>query len=187
MTTEEFLQTMDSGEEVQADSPVHAKMHEIAQRALQITARINAVYHTPEELRALMEELTGRAVPSDFSLFPPIYTECGLNLQIGQGVFINEGCEFQDQGGITIGDSTLIGPQVVIATLNHDMDPSRRASMLPQPVVVGSGVWIGAHVTIVPGVTIGDGAVIGAGAVVTKNVPARTVVAGVPARVLRSL
>ena len=96
------------------------------------------------------------------------------------------GCRFQDTGGITIGDGTLIGHGSTLTTLNHGVDPDRRADMTPAPVVLGRKVWLGAGVTVVPGVTIGDGAIVGAGAVVTKDVPANAVVAGVPARVIRT-
>ena len=108
-----------------------------------------------------------------------------MNLVFGKGVFVNGGCSFQDQGGITVGDCTLIGHQVTVATINHDMDPDMRGSMTLLPVSIGSNVWIGDHATILPGVTIGDGSVIAAGAVVTKDVPPMTVVAGVPARPMR--
>ena len=102
-------------------------------------------------------------------------------------VFINAGCCFQDQAGITFGDGALIGHQVVIATLNHDLDPDNRASMIPAPVVIGKNVWIGSHATVLAGVTVGDNSVIAAGAVVTKDVPPSVVVAGVPARVIKKL
>lgn len=117
-----------------------------------------------------------------FSLFPPFYTDCGRNITVGRRVFINAGCCFQDQGGISVGDETLIGHQVVLATLNHDLDPARRANMTALPIVIGKKVWIGAHATILPGVTIGDRAVVAAGAAVTKNVPTDGIVAGVPAK-----
>ena len=102
-------------------------------------------------------------------------------------VFINSGCKFQDQGGITIGDDVLVGHNCVIATLNHVMDPDRRADMVPAPVKIGDKVWIGANVTILQGVTIGEGAVIAAGAVVNKDVPPRTVVGGLPAKVIKTI
>ena len=86
-----------------------------------------------------------------------------------------------------IGDDCLIGHNTVLATLNHDLDPTRRADMHPAVIVIGCNVWIGANATVLPGVTIGDNAVIGAASVVTKNVPANAVVVGSPARVVRSV
>lgn len=187
MTTEEFIAIMDSGEVITGGSPVHVKMHELSQEALRITMQLNSVYHAPSEIISLMSELTGREIHRSFGLFPPFYTDCGKNIRFGKRVFINSGCKFQDQGGITIGDDVLVGHNCVIATLNHVMDPDRRADMIPAPVVIGNKVWIGANVTILQGVTIGEGAVIAAGAVVSKDVPARTVVAGVPAKVIKTL
>ena len=69
-----------------------------------------------------------------------------------------------------------------MTVLNHDPDPDKRGGMFAKPVTIGNKVWLGARVTICPGVTIGDGAIVGAGTVVTKDVPPRTVVAGVPRR-----
>lgn len=100
---------------------------------------------------------------------------------------INAGCCFQDQGGIFIGDDCLIGHQVVIATLNHDLAPAHRGSMRPSPVRIGNNVWIGAHATLLPGVNVGNNSVIAAGAVVSRDVPANTVVAGVPAKIIRTI
>ena len=88
---------------------------------------------------------------------------------------------------MTLGDGCLVGHNVVFATLNHDVDPARRAVMYPAPIVVGRDVWIGSNATILRGVTIGDGAIIAAGAVVTKDVPPRTVVGGIPARPIRTV
>lgn len=120
-------------------------------------------------------------------MFSPFYTDCGKNLHIGKNVFINSGCCFQDQGGITIGDGALIGHNVVMATLNHSEDPETRGNLHPAPIHIGRNVWIGASAIILPGVTIGDGAIVGAGSVVTRDVPENMIVTGVPGRILRSV
>ena len=93
----------------------------------------------------------------------------------------------QDQVGITIGNGSLIGHHVVLATLNHDLDADRRQDLLPKPIHIGERVWIGSGAVILAGVTIGEGAVVAAGAVVTKDVPAYTVVGGVPAKVIKKI
>ncbi|MEQ4546544.1 DapH/DapD/GlmU-related protein, partial [Nocardioides kribbensis] len=129
--------------------------------------------------------LTGKDIDESVALFPPFYSEFGRNLTLGRDVFINIGCRFQDTGGITIGDGTLIGHGSTLTTLNHSVDPSRRADMVPAPIVIGRQVWLGASVTVVPGVTIGDGAIVAAGAVVTTDVAAHTIVGGVPAKLIR--
>lgn len=172
---------------LEAGSEVGRLMDEAAYAAQRVTARINNEFHTREELCELFSELTGRAVDKSFKLFPPFYTDFGKNIKVGRNVFINSGCCFQDQGGIEIGDGTLIGHQVVIATLNHDPDPEKRGDMFPRPVKIGAKVWIGSHATLLPGVTVGEGAIVAAGAVVTRDVPPRSVVAGVPARVIKSI
>lgn len=187
MTTEEFLRIMASGDVITGGSSIHRKMHELSQEAIRITMEINNAYHTQDEIVALMSELTGRPVDASFGLFPPFYTDCGKNIRIGKRVFINSGCKFQDQGGITIGDDVLVGHNCVIATLNHVADPNRRADMTAAPVVIGNKVWIGANVTILQGVTIGEGAIIAAGAVVNKDVEARTVVGGLPAKFIKRI
>lgn len=179
---DDLLTALNAGETIPGGSPHHQAMHAASQEALRISAELNGSYHSPAAVRALMSELTGHGVPESFQLFPPFSADFGKNIRIGENVFINSGCRFQDQGGIDIGADSLIGHNAVITTLNHDMLPSRRADMHPARVVIGRGVWFGANVTVLPGVTIGDGAVVGAGAVVTKDVPAGAVVAGVPAK-----
>ena len=134
---------MNSGEVVKAGSAVHLKMHELSQEALKITAEINGSYHTPDELRALMEKLTGQQLDENFGMFPPFYTDCGKNIHIEGAAFINAGCKFQDQGGIYIGTGSLIGHNTVLATLNHGMLPDERADLRPKPIHIGRNVWIG--------------------------------------------
>lgn len=187
MTTAQFIEIMNSGNVITANSPSHMAMHRLSREAMRITVELNNTYHTHEEIIALISELTGHEVDASFNMFLPFYTDCGKNIHFGKRVFVNSGCRFQDQGGIYIGDDVLVGHNCVIATLNHALDPDRRADMLPAPVKIGNKVWIGANVTILPGVSIGEGAVLAAGAVVNKDVPARTIVAGVPARVIKSI
>jgi len=187
MTPDEFRREMAGVEYIPAGSALHRAFHAFSQEALKITAELNGAYHEPEEVRRLMAELTAGEIDETFAMFPPFHTDCGKNLKIGRRVFVNAGCQFQDQGGITIGDDVLIGPQTIIATLNHDPDPDRRGGMFARPVRICDKAWLGARVTICPGVTVGEGAIVGAGAVVTKDVPPRTVVAGVPARIVRKI
>lgn len=187
MKIEEFLARMDSQVPVEAGSPTHKFMEHLSQEAIRVTMRINNEYHSPEELRLLMEKLTGRQLDEDFTLYPPFYTDCGKNLKIGKRVFINCCCKFQDQAGITIGDDVLIGHGCTIATLNHETDAEKRGNLLLGRVQIGDKVWIGANVTILPGVKIGEGAILAAGAVVNKDVPSYTVVGGVPAKIIKTL
>ena len=185
MTAEEFRNTIKNESYIGGGSPLHLEFHAFSQRAMKLTCEMNYNYHTPEELRSLMSKLTQSEIDETFGIFPPFYTDCGINIHIGKNVFINSGCKFQDQGGIFIDDGVLIGHNVVIATLNHDMNPTKRASMIAQPIHIGKNVWIGSNATILAGVSIGNGAVIGAGSVVTKDVPENTVYAGVPAKKIK--
>ncbi|MCC8159918.1 MAG: sugar O-acetyltransferase [Oscillospiraceae bacterium] len=185
MELNEFLQYIKSGRVIKGGSEAHNLMHRYSQEAMKITTEINSVYHNKGDLRKLFSELIGKNVPEDFGLHTPFHTDFGKNITIGKRVFINSGCTFQDQGGITVGDGALIGHNVVIATLNHAMNPSDRADMIPSPVTIGENVWIGSNSTILPGVTIGDGAVIGGGSVVTKDIPPCAVAVGNPARVIK--
>lgn len=187
MELKDFLDHLNRGLSVTGGSEAHLFMHKVSQEALQITTELNNTYHTPEEIRNIMSELTGKPVDESFAMFPPFYTDCGKNITIGKRVFINAGCKFQDQGGITIADGSLIGHNVVLATLNHDLTPENRGTMHPAPIVIGKNVWIGSNATVLAGVTIGDGAVVAAGAVVTKDVPANTIVGGVPAKFIKKV
>ena len=187
MDIQEFLAHLNRGESVEGGSEMHQMMHKVSQEALKLTAELNGHYHTPQEIQELFSQLIGKSVDNAFAVFPPFYTDCGKNINMGKNVFINSGCRFQDQGGITIGDDVLIGHNVVLATLNHDINPRKRSTMHPAPISIGHDVWIGANATVLPGVTIGDGAIIAAGAVVTKDVPPNVIAGGVPAKILKKI
>lgn len=188
MTVEEIIREFRGEESEAASHPEwQAMFWDLCQEAIRLCMELNSNYHTPEEIRQIMGRLTGREVGEGFTLFPPFYTDFGKNIAIGRNVFINSGCHFQDQGGIAIGDGALIGHNVVLATVNHALEPEKRRRNRYAPIRIGENVWIGSNATILPGVTLGDWAVVAAGAVVTKDVPPMTVVGGVPARVLRTI
>ncbi len=186
MELAEYLDFVKAGNRIVGGSEAHQLMHRAAREAMELTKQINASCDQGE-IRELFAQLTGKPVDETFAIFPPFSTDFGKNITVGPGVFINAGCRFQDQGGITIEAGSLIGHNVVLATLNHEMDPQHRSDMHPAPIHIGKRVWIGANATVCPGVTIGDGAVVAAGAVVTRDVPANIVVGGVPARLLRTI
>jgi maltose O-acetyltransferase len=112
-------------------------------------------------------------------------------LQVGEGCWINLGCHFELGAEIRIGDRVSFGHEVMLLTSTHEVDQGtaerRAVAVASKPVVIGDGAWLGARCTVLPGVTIGPGAVVAAGAVVHRDVPRDTVVAGVPARVVREL
>jgi len=187
MTLTELLAALNAGSTITGNSPLHRVMHDTSQEALRVTGELNGSYHPPARVRELLAELIGKPVDESVTLFPPFYADFGKNITLGKRIFINAGCKFQDQGGVTIGDDCLIGHNTVLATLNHDLDPTKRADLHPAPIVIGRNVWIGANVTVLPGATIGDNAVIAAASVVTKDVPADTIVVGSPARAVRTV
>jgi acetyltransferase-like isoleucine patch superfamily enzyme len=159
------------------------------QRAWKILGRLNSLVPGDfDAMRALLEELTGREVDPTVRVLPPFHTDSGRNLRFGRNVFVNHGCTAMDLGGIEIGDDVMIGPNVQLITSGHPLDPAtRRSQITTAPIRIGRGAWIAAGAIVLQGVVIGDDAVIAAGAVVTEDVPARTLVAGVPARVVRAL
>lgn len=186
MKLEEFLAYVKTGKALSSDE-IHQFMDEMSNEARRVTFRLNTAYYTPEEVRVLLSELFGKPVDPTLRVFPPFYTDFGKNITIGKNVFINACCHFQDHGGVTLDDGCQIGHNVVFATLNHGISAEDRVHTYPAPIMLGKNVWVGSNSTILQGVTVGDNAIIAAGAVVTKDVPANTIVGGVPAKTIRSI
>jgi acetyltransferase-like isoleucine patch superfamily enzyme len=109
MDLDDFLDHVHRGALIEAGSPQHVFMHEAGQDALRVIAELNTGYHEPGEVRALLSRLTGKPVPESVTVFPPFFSEFGKNLTFGAGAFVNQGCRFQDTGGISIGEDALIG------------------------------------------------------------------------------
>ena len=186
MTTDAFKEYVKTRRALDTEE-IHRFMDDMSNEARRITFRLNTAYHTQDEVRELLSELFGYEVPESLRVFPPFYADFGKNITVGEGVFINACCHFQDHGGVIIGDGCQIGHNVVFATLNHGLAQEDRQTTYPAPIVLGKDVWIGSNATILQGVTIGDNAVVGAGAVVMKDVEANTIVGGVPARFIKSI
>jgi acetyltransferase-like isoleucine patch superfamily enzyme len=156
---------------------------------MRLTAELNKLsFDDAARVREIFSELTGRRVDDAFTLIPPFYTSYGLDIRVGRRVFINQCCTLYDMGGVDIADLVMIGPNVNIITTGHALPPSqRRAYVEAKPIIIERNVWIATGATILGGVTVGENSVVAAGAVVTRNVPPNALVAGVPARVIRSL
>ncbi|MGZ4807041.1 MAG: sugar O-acetyltransferase [Ilumatobacteraceae bacterium] len=170
-------------------TPEFQELYAKIRTAIERCERLNRLaYDDADAIRAAWSELTGQPVDETFSLIPPVRSDHGLNIRVGRKVFINHGCTLNDIGGIDIGDEVMIGPNVSLITSGHPVEPAqRRRRIVAAPIVIGRNVWICAGAMILHGVTVGADSVIAAGAVVTRDVPAATLVAGVPARVIREL
>jgi acetyltransferase-like isoleucine patch superfamily enzyme len=174
---------------VQIPSPEWDAAFSAIKRAMRLTAELNKLsFDDVAKVREIFSELTGRKVDDTFFLIPPFYSAYGLDLRVGQRVSINQCCTLYDMGGVDIGDDVMIAPNVSIITTGHPVEPSRRrACVETKPIVIEKNVWIATGATIIGGVTVGENSVVAAGAVVTKDVPPNSLVAGVPAKVIRSL
>ena len=121
---------------------------------------------------------------------PPFHSNFGgRHVHFGKNVYANFGLTLVDDTHIYVGDCTMFGPNVVVATAGHPILPELREKALQfnMPVHIGRNCWLGAGVIVLPGVTIGDNSVIGAGSVVTKDIPANVIAVGNPCRVLREI
>ena len=141
-----------------------------------------------KERENLLRQIFGR-LGTDPYVEPNIFCGFGYNIEAGDRFFVNNNCVFVDPGKIVFGDDVKIAPQCGFYTALHPLDPEQRMLNYEAayPIIVGNNVWFGGGVKVLPGVTIGDNAVIGAGSVVTKDIPANTLAAGNPCRVVREL
>ncbi|MEV5447267.1 DapH/DapD/GlmU-related protein [Streptomyces sp. NPDC052644] len=168
-------------------SPEFQAMAARVLRATELTSRLNVLPFDDEAGRGeLLAQLLGRPLPARVTIYPPFFTDHGLNLEIAERVFINQNCTFLDYAGIRLGEGVMIGPKATFITLGHPVDPAQRREWLTgAPIDVAENVWIGAGATILPGVRIGRDAVVAAGAVVADDVPPATLVTGPKAGVRR--
>lgn len=182
-----IFQRMQAGEPLRKDDPEYARFSEVVSRTIQLCVEMNATATDVDQVRVRLSDIIGTEIDPSTTIFPPFYTNFGRFIKLGKHIFINHACSFLDIGGITIEDNVQIGPRVNLTAENHPLDPSDRTTVLLQPIVIKRNAWIGAGATILPGVTIGENSIVAAGAVVSRDVPPNTVVAGVPARIVKQL
>ena len=152
---------------------------EVVFRAQRLSPALNNST-TIEEVRERLSEIIESKIDKSTTVFVPFYTNFGKHIKLGKNIFINHACTFLDLGGIRIEDDVQIGPKVNLITENHPVDPSKRKHLDLKSILIKRNAWIGAGATILPGVTVGENSVVAAGAVVNKDVPANTVVGGIP-------
>ena len=175
-----------NGETVLSHDPEALKMREASFTTKKLLVQMNNASDAVE-VRSLLGQILGSEVDESVAVFTPLYINYGKHTKIGKNVFINFDCVFLDLGGITIEDNVLIAPKVSLLSEGHLASPQSRQSLVPGHIHIKKNAWIGAGATILPGVTIGENAIVAAGAVVSKDVPANTVVGGVPAKVIKTI
>ena len=157
---------------------------------LDLMDEYNRIPRRMQKERAAMLPKLFAEVGENTYIESPFYANWGgHHVHLGKNVYSNYGATFVDDTHIYIGDCTMLGPNVVIATAGHPINPELRAQAYQynMPVHIGKNCWLGAGVIVMPGVTIGDNTVIGAGSVVTKDIPAGVVAVGNPCRVMREI
>lgn len=150
-----------------------------------ICFRLHQLMPLEKEYNTLVSELFNGRIGDDSYMMPPVTVIGADRISIGHGVYIMDSVTLMGSGGITIEDGVQIAACVKILSNNHDL--SDREVITLAPVRLCRGCWIGAGAIILPGVTVGENSVVGAGAVVTHDVPAHSIVAGNPARILRQI
>ncbi len=180
---------MDRSQWIETRTPESRALFERVKVATRLSSKLSSYCLDEAELiQETFEELIGGPVGDTFTLIPPFYADHGLNITVGRVVFIGADCSFTGHAGIHIGDQVMIAHKVNVITAGHPVEPDKRRSYITAaPITIDANVWIGAAATILPGVTIGADSVVAAGAVVTHDVPPATLVAGVPATVIRYL
>lgn len=167
--------------------PQDEELTALRSRAARLMHRLDTL--SGEQDAAYREVLRALCPTCEGFIRAPFHCDYGVNIRLGEGSFVNFGCFFLDLAPIRIGRHTLVGPSVQLLTAHHPLDAAVRRTGLEagRPIEIGDDCWIGGGAVICPGIRIGDRAIVGAGAVVTRDVAADTVVAGNPARVLRTL
>jgi len=182
----DIFEQLRDGEIIAPNNPEFYKLREASFATKKFLVSLNNS-SDPAEIKKLLSQITGSEIDESVTVFTPLYINYGKHTKIGKNVFINFDCVFLDLGGITIEDGVLIAPKVSLLSEGHPISPNERQSLVPGHIYIKKNAWIGAGATILPGVTVGENAVVAAGAVVSKDVPANTVVGGIPAKYIKNI
>ena len=181
-----FFEKIDKEGFIYKNDPTHVYAEKEMIRSHDLSLKISALRPTDSNYKDLLEELLQAKIDSSVSIVSPFYCDFGSRLKLGKNITINKGATIFSAGLVEIEDDVLIGPDVKIISVNHDLK-DRHNKILFNKIVIKKNAWICAGAIICPGVTIGENSVVGAGAVVTKDVDSNTVVGGNPAKFIKNI
>ncbi|OTP06819.1 hypothetical protein A5844_002493 [Enterococcus sp. 10A9_DIV0425] len=176
-----------ANQEILIGTPLYEQIHTIKKQNERPLMELNLQYRTNEEVLKWLEPVFGEKIDPSVVISLPFYSDFGSHILLGKDIFINQNVTFIDLGGITLEDRVLIGPNSQIITVNHLTQPKKRRGLMTKPVIIKENAWLGANVTVLPGVTIGENAIVAANSTVTKDVPSNTIVAGTPAKIIKTI
>ena len=187
MELKEILDRKDSGRLYFCDDP---DLQAQQLQCLELQYDYNATRPAEQEKRQQLLKQMFAEIGENCYLETPFFSNWGgKHVHFGNGVYANFNLTLVDDGDIYVGDRVMMGPNVVLATAGHPVEPElrRNVAQFNLPIHIGANVWLGAGCIVLPGVTIGENSVIGAGSVVTRDIPANSVAAGNPCKVIREI
>lgn len=182
----DIFQRLLNGEAVSFSDPDYFRIIHACNETRNLLVQLNAA-SDGEQIMNLLRKITSFDIDATSMIFPPFQVNYGKNTRIGKNVFINFDCTFLDLGGITIDDQVMLGPKVSLLSEGHPLAAINRQTLTVGKIHIKKNAWIGANATILQGVTVGENAIVAAGAVVSKDVPANTVVGGIPAKHIKNI
>ena len=171
---------------IRKDNPLMQVLEQEMVRSHALSLKISSMKPTDPGYKDLLEELFQSRIDDSVAIVSPFYCDCGKRMKLGRNIIINKGATILSPAGVEIEDNVLIGPNVQIVTVNHDLKDRHNLFRFGK-VTIRDNVWIGIGVTICPGVTIGRNSVVAAGSVVTEDVPDNVMAGGIPAKIIKSL
>ena len=182
----DFYEKIDRDGFIYMNDPTHLNVEKEMIRSHDLSLKISSMRPTDSSYKELLEELFQSKIDDSVSIVSPFYCDFGSRIKLGKNIIINKGATIFSAGIVEIEDDVLIGPDVKIISVNHDLQ-DRHNKIIFQKVTIKKNAWIATGAIICPGVTIGENSVVAAGAVVTKDVEDNTVVGGNPAKIIKHI